>query len=204
VNGSALTRVNGTLAPADPAPISAVAHASDTAVATRRAELSCPMATPYSLGTGSCCFLLNAKVPSLACKNGPRQITRPAFLIPRDSSAIESKSPKARKGRLCRRLPPSGSHRNADGLEIRAKRVSRRASAELRRNTNADVLCQPPGGIADVGLSSSASRSALRATGSVTAAPSIRWMAGRSGTGPDGVGTVTVQCCCRARCLAGS
>ena len=68
----------------------------------------------------------------------------------------------------------------------------------------ADVLCQPPSGIADVGLPSSASRSALRAAGSVTAAPSIRWVAARSGREPDGVGTVTVQCCCRARCLAGS
>ena len=68
----------------------------------------------------------------------------------------------------------------------------------------ADVLCQPPGEIADVGLPSSASRSALRAAGSVTAAPSIRWVAARSGRAPDGVRMVTVMCCCRPRCLAGS
>ena len=58
--------------------------------------------------------------------------------------------------------------------------------------------------IADVGLLSSGSRSALRAACSVTAAPSIRWVAARSGTGPDGVGMVSVQCCCRARWRAGS
>ena len=63
-----------------------------------------------------------------------------------------------------------------------------------------DVLCQPPArlriigwrksgrGLADVGLPSSAARSALRAARGVTAAPAIRWVAARSGTGPDGSG----------------
>ena len=59
-----------------------------------------------------------------------------------------------------------------------------------------DVLCQPLCVLADVGLPSSASRSALRAAVSVTAAPSIRWVAARSGQGPDlvdGDGDVVLQ-----------
>ena len=44
--------------------------------------------------------------------------------------------------------------------------------------------CVNPRRLADVGLSSSASRSALRAAGSVTAAPTIRWVAARSGRAP--------------------
>ena len=53
----------------------------------------------------------------------------------------------------------------------------------------------------------SACRQALRARPCgppvrVTAAPSIRWVAARSGRGPDGVGMVTVMCCCR-RAVAG-
>ena len=66
-----------------------------------------------------------------------------------------------------------------------------------------DVLChQPSGVLAGVGLPSSASRLALRATGSVTASPAIRWVAARSGLGPDELGMVTAMCCCRPRCLA--
>jgi hypothetical protein len=68
----------------------------------------------------------------------------------------------------------------------------------------ADVLCQPPSAVADAGLPSSASRSALRAASSVTAAPAIRSVAARSGRGPDGVGMVTAMCCCRPRWRAGS
>ena len=74
-----------------------------------------------------------------------------------------------------------------------------------------DVLCQPlwrlagrAAGLADVGLPSSAARSALRAALRVTAAPAIRWVAARSGTGPDEVGIVTVTCRCSARWRAGS
>ena len=48
--------------------------------------------------------------------------------------------------------------------------------------------------IADGVLRSSASRSALRAALRVTVAPAIRWVAARSGTGPDSVGMVTVTC----------
>ena len=47
-----------------------------------------------------------------------------------------------------------------------------------------DVLCQPRRAIADVGLPSSALRSALRAARWVTAAPAIRWVAAASGRGP--------------------
>jgi hypothetical protein len=47
-----------------------------------------------------------------------------------------------------------------------------------------DVLCQPPSALADVGLPSSASRSALRAALWVTAAPVIRWVAAVSAGGP--------------------
>jgi hypothetical protein len=54
-------------------------------------------------------------------------------------------------------------------------------------------------GVANVGLLSSASRSVLRAARWVTAAPAIRWVAARSGMGPDVVGIVTVTCRCSAR-----
>ena len=47
-----------------------------------------------------------------------------------------------------------------------------------------DVLCQPPSAVADVGLPSSALRSALRPALRVTASPSIRWVAAVSGRGP--------------------
>src|SRR5450755_180597 len=47
----------------------------------------------------------------------------------------------------------------------------------------ADVLCQLPSEIADVGLPSSALRSALRSALWVTASPSIRWVAASSGPG---------------------
>lgn len=67
-----------------------------------------------------------------------------------------------------------------------------------------DVLCQPPAWIADVGWPSSALRSALRAALWVTTAPAIRWVAGMSGWGPDGVGMVTAMCCCRPVCGLGS
>src|SRR5947209_13960511 len=74
-----------------------------------------------------------------------------------------------------------------------------------------DVLCQArrrlagrAAGVADVGLRSSAARSVLRAALRVTAAPAIRWVAAMSGTGPDGVGMVTVRCRWNARCRAGS
>jgi hypothetical protein len=67
-----------------------------------------------------------------------------------------------------------------------------------------DVLCQALGGIADVGLLSSASRSALRAALRVTAVPAIRGVTARSGTGPDVVGMVIVICRCSARWRAGS
>jgi hypothetical protein len=77
-------------------------------------------------------------------------------------------------------------------------------AGRLRATAFVDVLCQPPGVIADVGLPSSAARSALRAALWVTAALAIRWVAARSGRGPDGVGMVTVMCCCRARWRAGS
>jgi hypothetical protein len=59
-----------------------------------------------------------------------------------------------------------------------------------------DVLCQPPTEIVDAGLLSSAGRSARWAALWVTAVPAIRWVAARSGRGPDGVGMVTVMCCC--------
>jgi hypothetical protein len=59
-------------------------------------------------------------------------------------------------------------------------------------------------GIAAVGVPSSAARSALRAALRVTASPAIRWVAGRSGRGPDGPGTVTSTCCCRPVCRVGS
>ena len=62
-----------------------------------------------------------------------------------------------------------------------------------------DVLCQPPSALADVDLPSSAARSALSGRPWVTAAPVIRWVAARSGTGPDAVGMVTVTCRCSAR-----
>ena len=65
-------------------------------------------------------------------------------------------------------------------------------------------MCQPPSGIADVVLPSSASRSALRAALWVTAVPSIRWVAAVSGWGPDAAGIVTETCCCRPRWRAGS
>ena len=55
-----------------------------------------------------------------------------------------------------------------------------------------DVLCQARSDLADGGLRSSAGRSALRAALRVTAAPAIRWVAARSGMGPDAVGMVTV------------
>ena len=74
------------------------------------------------------------------------------------------------------------------------------------RSPTGDVLCQPlwrlarrAAGLADVGLPSSAGRSALRAALRVTAAPAIRWLAAMSGTGPDAVGMVTVTCRCSAR-----
>ena len=67
-----------------------------------------------------------------------------------------------------------------------------------------DVLCQPRSAIADVGLPSSALRSALRAARWVTAAPAIRWVAAVSGRGPDEVGIVTVAWRCSARWRAGS
>ena len=68
------------------------------------------------------------------------------------------------------------------------------AHAKYRADSEADVLCQPPSAVADAGLPSSASRSALRAASSVTAAPAIRSVAARSGRGPDGVGMVTAMC----------
>jgi hypothetical protein len=40
--------------------------------------------------------------------------------------------------------------------------------------------------------------------GGVTAAPAIRWVAARSGWGPEVVGMMTVMCCCSARWRAGS
>ena len=64
--------------------------------------------------------------------------------------------------------------------------------------TMKDVLCQAGTGVAAGGLLSSAARSALRAALWVTAAPAIRWVAVTSGRGPEGVGMVTVMCCCRA------
>ena len=94
-------------------------------------------------------------------------------------------------------------HRRCAGLERQQPCRPTRPRLPVRPG-DADVLCQPPHVLADVGLPSSASRSALRAAGSVTAAPAIRWVAARSGRGPDELGMVTVMCCCRPRCLAGS
>ena len=56
-----------------------------------------------------------------------------------------------------------------------------------------DVLCQMLSLVADGGVPSSAARSALRAARWVTAVPAIRWVAVRSGRGPDGPGMVTVM-----------
>src|SRR5438067_2030604 len=67
-----------------------------------------------------------------------------------------------------------------------------------------DVLCQPSSAIADIGLPSSALRSALRSACWVTAAPAIRWVAAVSGRGPGEVGMVTVTWRCSARWRAGS
>jgi hypothetical protein len=44
----------------------------------------------------------------------------------------------------------------------------------------------------------------VRAARWVTAAPAVRWVAARSGTGPDEVGMVMVMWRCSARCRAGS
>jgi hypothetical protein len=57
---------------------------------------------------------------------------------------------------------------------------------------------KPQAGIAAGGLPSSAARSVLRTALWVTVAPAIRWVAVRSGRGPDGSGMVTVMCCCSA------
>ena len=90
-------------------------------------------------------------------------------------------------------------------------RDRKRGEPAARCKTKADVLCQAlrrlagrAAGLADGGLLSSAARSALRAALRVTAAPAIRWVAARSGTGPDGVGMVTVTWRCSARWRAGS
>jgi hypothetical protein len=44
----------------------------------------------------------------------------------------------------------------------------------------------------------------LRAAVRVTAALAMRWVAVRSGRGPDGLGIVTVRCCCRPVWHSGS
>ena len=88
----------------------------------------------------------------------------------------------------------------------RSRRDHRNRGEPAVRRLTEDVLCQPlwrlarqAAGLADVGLPSSAGRSALRAALRVTAAPAIRWLAAMSGTGPDAVGIVTVTCRCSAQ-----
>ena len=69
--------------------------------------------------------------------------------------------------------------------------TARRGEGQSERECpvgDGDVLCQASAWIADVGWLSSAARSALRAARWVTAAPPIRWVAVRSGRGPDGLG----------------
>ncbi len=102
------------------------------------------------------------------------------------------------RGRNPRGLQLCGSGRRADFLPPGRRTPSGPPRAPALHDIN--LL----GGVADVGLPSSAARSALRAALRVTAAPAIRWVAARSGTGPDGVGMVTVTCRCSARCRAGS
>ena len=99
----------------------------------------------------------------------------------------------------CSRRPSASSPPGSSAAEPVRQRRARRALRGWRAAHFVDVLCQPPSALADVDLPSSAARSALSAALWVTAAPAIRWVAARSGTGPDAVGMVTVTCRCSAR-----
>jgi hypothetical protein len=61
----------------------------------------------------------------------------PAFPPPEASECRMQGSRSAREGRLCRRSPPRGRHRQANGLEIRAEQV------RPRRRTDARAVTKP-------------------------------------------------------------
>jgi hypothetical protein len=121
---------------------------------------------------------------------------RAAQMPARDRHAVGGRA--VRGGR---RLPAVRTSRAAGKLpRARTLRAQHRRQPERK-----DVLCQPP--TAGSGWRLAVKRCALGPVGpplGLTAAPAIRWVAARSGTGPDGVGMVTVMCCCRARWRAGS